>query len=208
VICKACEGSGSKNPNAKTTCDSCQGQGIKIVMRQLAPGMVQQMQARCPQCEGSGTSIKQKDKCVTCSGKKVVQDKKVLEVQVDKGMRHNQKVVFAGEADEAPGQVPGDVVFVVQQKEHARFKRKGDDLLIEQKIMLVEALCGVTFIVEHLDGRKLIVKSNPGECIRPGDVKTIDDEGMPTYKNPFVKVCTCGVSVVALCAYEEPQNIS
>jgi hypothetical protein len=25
--------------------------------------------------------------------------------------------------------------------------------------------------------------------IRPGDVKTIEDEGMPMHKNPFVKVC-------------------
>jgi DnaJ family protein A protein 2 len=166
-------------------------------MRQLAPGMVQQMQARCPQCEGTGTVIKQKDKCGTCSGKKVNQEKKVLEVQFDKGMKHNQKVVFAGEADEAPGQVPGDVVFVVQQKEHAKFTRKGDDLLIEQKILLVEALCGTTFIVEHLDGRKLVVKSTPGECIRPGDVKTIDDEGMPMYKNPFVKV-----SIIHSCCLE------
>jgi DnaJ family protein A protein 2 len=30
-----------------------------------------------------------------------VQEKKVLEVHVEKGMRHGQKITFAGEADEA-----------------------------------------------------------------------------------------------------------
>ena len=67
-------------------------------------------------------------------------------------------------------------------------KRKNDDLLIQQKIPLVEALCGTTFLLTHLDGRKIVVKTQPGEIVRPGDVKTIDDEGMPMHKNPFVKV--------------------
>jgi len=187
IICTACNGSGSKNPNANTTCQSCDGHGVKLVVRQIAPGMIQQMQARCPDCEGSGTSIKPKDKCTECSGKKTTKEKKVLEVQIDKGMKHNQKITFAGEADQKPGMLPGDVVFVVQQKEHPKFIRKGDDLLMQQRIKLVEALCGCHFVVEHLDKRKLIVKTKEGELIRPGDVKTIEDEGMPMHKNPFVK---------------------
>jgi DnaJ-class molecular chaperone len=56
------------------------------------------------------------------------------------------------------------------------------------QIKLVEALCGTSFVVNHLDDRKLLVKTAPGVLIRPGDVKTIDDEGMPMHRNPFVKV--------------------
>lgn len=78
LICSTCNGSGSKNPNANTTCDSCDGGGIKLVTRQIGPGMIQQMQVRCPQCEGSGTVIKAKDRCTQCGGKKVVQEKKVI----------------------------------------------------------------------------------------------------------------------------------
>lgn len=77
LICPTCKGSGSKSANANTTCDSCEGQGIKLVTRQIGPGMIQQMQVRCPQCEGSGTVIKAKDRCSQCSGKKVIQEKKV-----------------------------------------------------------------------------------------------------------------------------------
>jgi len=157
------------------------------VIRQIAPGMIQQMQIKCPDCDGSGSAVKPKDRCEGCKGKKVCSDKKVLEVQIDKGMKNNQKITFAGEADQKPGLQPGDVVFVIQQKEHKTFKRKNDDLLIQQKVPLVEALCGASFIVNHLDGRKLVVKTAPGELIRPGDVKTIEDEGMPMHKNPFVK---------------------
>jgi len=188
IICTGCKGSGSKNPGANTTCQSCEGNGVKVVMRQIAPGMVQQMQMKCPDCDGSGSSVKLKDRCEVCKGKKVCSDKKVLEVQIDKGMKHSQKITFAGEADQKPGILPGDVVFVIQQKEHKLFKRKNDDLLIQHKIPLVEALCGASFHVKHLDGRTLVVKTLPGELIRPGDVKTIEDEGMPMHKNPFVKV--------------------
>lgn len=48
-----------------------------------------------------GETINEKDKCPQCKGEKVVQEKKVLEVHVEKGMKHSQKITFAGEADEA-----------------------------------------------------------------------------------------------------------
>jgi DnaJ family protein A protein 2 len=63
--------------------------------------MIQQMQTVCSDCQGKGEQIREEDKCKECKGKKVLKDKKVLTVYVDKGMRHGQKVVFAGESDEA-----------------------------------------------------------------------------------------------------------
>jgi DnaJ family protein A protein 2 len=65
--------------------------------------MIQQMQHVCSECKGSGEVINEKDKCGQCKGQKVVQDKKVLEVHVEKGMQHGQKITFEGEADEAVG---------------------------------------------------------------------------------------------------------
>ncbi|GAB2274534.1 hypothetical protein Dimus_009301 [Dionaea muscipula] len=45
-----------------------------------------------------------------------------------KGIQHGQKITFPGEADEAPDTITGDVVFVLQQKDHPRFKRMVCDL--------------------------------------------------------------------------------
>lgn len=67
-----------------------------------------------------------------------------------------------------PDTVTGDIVFVLQQKEHPKFKRKGDDLFVEHTLSLTEALCGYQFVLTHLDGRHLLIKSNPGEVIKPG----------------------------------------
>jgi len=39
-------------PGAMQSCSSCRGTGVKITMRQLGPGMVQQMQSVCSDCSG------------------------------------------------------------------------------------------------------------------------------------------------------------
>ncbi|XP_058085269.1 dnaJ protein homolog 2-like [Magnolia sinica] len=186
VLCAKCKGKGS-NSGASARCHSCQGTGTKISIRQIGPGMIQQMQQVCSECRGSGEVISEKDKCTHCKGNKVTQEKKVLEVHVEKGMRHGQKITFQGEADEAPDTVTGDIVFVLQLKEHPKFKRKFDDLYVEHTLSLTEALCGFRFTLTHLDGRQLLIKSNPGEVIKPGQYKAINDEGMPHHQKPFMK---------------------
>lgn len=67
-----------------------------------------------------------------------------------------------------PDTVTGDIVFVLQQKEHPKFKRKSEDLFVEHTLSLTEALCGFQFVLTHLDGRQLLIKSNPGEVVKPG----------------------------------------
>jgi len=186
VICPKCDGKGSKS-GASGHCGTCQGSGVRVVVRQIAPGMVQQMQTVCNECKGSGQVISDRDRCVQCHGQKVVQEKKVLEVNIEKGMVNNQKIVFQGEADEAPDTIPGDIVFVVQEKEHATFKRKGPDLFLEKNINLTEALCGMKFSVTHLDKRQLLISTHEGEVIKPNSFKAVYDEGMPTYQQPFNK---------------------
>jgi len=149
--------------------------------------MIQQMQTVCTDCGGKGETIKEEDKCDVCKGKKVVKDKKILEVHIERGMREGQKITFAGESDQAPGIEPGDIIFVLKQKEHAHFKRNGADLFIEHKVTLMDALGGTTFTVTHLDDRVLVVKTEEGDVIKPGDVRVIPKEGMPIHKRPYEK---------------------
>lgn len=59
-------------------------------------------------------------------------------------------------------------MFVLQQKEHPKFKRKQEDLFVEHTLSLTEALCGFQFVLTHLDGRQLLIKLKPGEVIKPG----------------------------------------
>uniref|UniRef100_A0A8C3G0Y8 DnaJ heat shock protein family (Hsp40) member A2 n=1 Tax=Cyclopterus lumpus TaxID=8103 RepID=A0A8C3G0Y8_CYCLU len=134
-----------------------------------------------------GEVISEKDRCKKCEGKKVVKEVKILEVHVDKGMKHGQKITFGGEADQAPGVEPGDIVLVLQEKENETFRRDGNDLFMNHKLGLVEALCGFQFMLKHLDERQIVVKYPAGKVIEPGSVRVVRGEGMPQYRNPFEK---------------------
>ena len=51
-----------------------------------------------------------------------MRDRKILEVHIDKGMLDNQKIQFSGEGDQEPGLEPGDIIIVLEEKEHPVFK--------------------------------------------------------------------------------------
>ena len=55
--------------------------------------------------------------------------------------------------DEIPGHIPADIVFTLQEKPHKVYKREGDDLVVVKDISLREALCGLRFEYQHINGR-------------------------------------------------------
>lgn len=186
-ICGGCKGVGGSKKEAVQTCGKCQGHGVVTEIQQVAPGFVTQSRRPCNKCGGEGQVIDPKFVCKDCNGKKVVSEKKTLEVHIDRGMKNGQKIEFLGEADEKPGVLAGDIHFIIQEKPHNIFQRDGLNLIIEKKITLSEALTGVEFLIEHLDKRTLVVKNKVGEVIKPGQVKMIENEGMPVHRNPFEK---------------------
>jgi len=182
------------------TCNNCSGRGIKVTLRQMGP-MIQQIQSPCDDCSGTGEIINPKDRCTNCKGKKILPEKKFLEVHIDKGMKSGQTISFRGESDQAPNAEPGDVVIVIEEKKHERFRRgqeglkglKGiegligiindNDLVYVQEVDLLTALGGGHFAIKHLDQRALVVQIAPGEVIKHGDIKAIPNQGMPSQRH-------------------------
>jgi DnaJ-class molecular chaperone len=169
------------------TCSDCNGRGVKVEVIRMGP-MIQQMQSQCGACGGAGKSFKTK------------QEREVLEVHIQKGSPDGHKVVFREMADEHPDADTGDVIFVLKQQDHAVFKRKGADLFVEKEISLVEALCGFEMELKHLDDRKLLIKTAPGDIIKPmvqGFDPLAKDEGKGTEWETF-EDCDCpGIDNVA-----------
>ena len=56
---------------------------------------------------------------------------------------------------------------------------------MNKNISLIDALCGTTFIIKQLDGRKLKVSYD--EIINPDEIMKIEDEGMPMKNNQYEK---------------------
>ncbi|KAF7663226.1 hypothetical protein LDENG_00216150 [Lucifuga dentata] len=186
VICEKCDGYGGKK-GALEKCSNCKGRGVQVKVQQFGPGMIQQIQTMCSDCQGHGERFNSKDRCKNCNGHKVERKKKILEVHIDKGMQDGQKITFHGEGDQEPGLEPGDVIIVLDQKEHSVFQRKDDDLKMKMEIKLADALCGFKKTIQTLDNRTLIISSQPGEVIKPSDIKCVQNEGMPIYRDPYEK---------------------
>ncbi len=183
-VCTTCKGSGSKNPGADTKCAGCNGKGMKTIKRQIPMGIIQQT-IQCNDCNGEGTTVKEKDRCTECKGQKVNQKTKTLEVEIDKGAPDGKRYTFAGESDEFPGVEAGDVMVEIMVEKHKKFNRKGADLVYNADITLYEALTGFKIVVTHLDDRKILIQNKPGEIIKPGMLKTVRECGMPFFEGGY-----------------------
>ncbi|KAJ0244284.1 J domain-containing protein [Hirschfeldia incana] len=109
----------------------------------------------------------------------------ILTIEIKPGWKKGTKITFPEKGNEQRGIIPSDLVFIVDEKPHAVFKRDGNDLVITQKIPLVEALTGYTAQVTTLDGRTLTVPVN--NVISPSYEEVVKGEGMPIPKDPSKK---------------------
>lgn len=183
VPCDSCTGTGATQADAEQTCSTCNGRGIRIVTQRVGPGMVQQMQTACEDCGGRGRFIPLDMQCKACSGQKIQSEKKVLEVQVPPGAEDEQQFLCPGEGNHNPGAAAGDVVWVLRVTRHGQFQRQGSSLVCEVKVSLAEALTGCRVKLPHLDARCLVLRTKPGEVVKPGSFRRVRREGMPVLGN-------------------------
>jgi len=180
TLCHKCRGTGAKKASDVTTCGGCKGTGMKMKVQQLGPGFVQQTQTVCDECGGKGKKVT--STCPHCGGKKVEVDEDNLMVSIERGMVDGERITFSQQADEAPDTTPGDLIFRIVTAPHKRFVRQGDNLHFSLTISLLEALVGFNKKIKHLDGH--IVDVVRAEVTKPGQVITIQGEGMPQHNFP------------------------
>ena len=101
-------------------------------------------------------------------------------------MKDDQKIKFLGEGDQEPGLEPGDIIIVLDQKDHAVFTG-GGDLFMCMDIQLVEVLCGFQKSISTLDNRTIVITSHLGQIVKHGDIKCVLNEGMTIYHGPYEK---------------------
>ena len=174
--CLDCSGRGG---SSFITCSKCDGKGVIMQLRQLGPGMVQQSTHACPDCANSpkkGKIIPPGGKCDVCNGSGIVIQNKTHTITLQKTHKHGDKIVIHGEAHYDPNaSEQGDLILIINQKEHTFFKRDGSHLHFTKDILLTEALCGTSFVIEHLNGKELLIKTN--KIIDPYSKRIVRGEG-------------------------------
>mmetsp|Transcript_20723 Transcript_20723/g.26408 ORF Transcript_20723/g.26408 Transcript_20723/m.26408 type:complete len:540 (-) Transcript_20723:730-2349(-) len=164
VVCRNCKKITAKNKERCSKCGACPPE-VKMVQRNMGGFLVQQQE-----------QVPSKEKCMNAPT--------TLNLVIEKGMSSGAELVFERMGEQTPGQIPGDVVIVLEQKPHASFSRTGNDLKTTVHISLKEALTGVTHTFSHLDGREMKVETQPGEIISPLQVMKLQGEGMPVHEVP------------------------
>ena len=182
VVCASCTGKGGLDPK---TCPGCKGRGVVIKMVQLGPGMYTQSQADCKDCQGTGKFIEKQNICKECKGQKMNKKTEKVDVPIPVGIPDEEKIVIKGKGNEHYEYRTGDLVVIVKIKENSAYKRVKNDLHIEKKISLIEALEGFSFNLDHLNTHTVTIKTAPGDITTHKDVKKVANLGMPHYKSPM-----------------------
>lgn len=138
----------------------------EMVTRQLGPGRFQMLQQAV---------------CDECPNQQLVSEEKVLEVEVEQGMRDGQEQRFVAEGEPHSDGEPGDLRVKIKTQPHAIFERRGDDLYTNVTISLTDALVGFETELVHLDKHKVNVKRD--KITWPGARMRKAGEGMPNYEN-------------------------
>ncbi|KAA0157434.1 hypothetical protein FNF27_00682 [Cafeteria roenbergensis] len=160
IVCRGCKG---KSSGKCARCNRCPNE-VRMVQRQVAPGMVMQMQEEVP------------------SEHRCRMESKQLTAVIEKGMPDGAEITFERESEQRPGMIPGDVIFRIKQRSHPRFRRDNNDLHHDMTISLREALIGFRKTIQHLDGHEVVVETSA--VTRPGQVIKMDGEGMPVHNVP------------------------
>ena len=137
---RACGTCGGKGGTGESQCPRCQGRGQVRRVQQSMFGQFVNVSV-CPQCEGTGRIVR--EKCRTCGGDGTVSETDTIAVKVPPGVSSGNFIPLRGMGDAGPrGGPAGDLIVLIEEKEHPVFERHGDDLLIEVPVNYATAALG------------------------------------------------------------------
>lgn len=71
----------------------------------------------------------------------------------------------------------GNIKLYIRVNYNNAYERKGLNLIYTQTVSFKESICGFAYIMSHIDGSKLNLKSSRGNIIQNGDEKNIKGRG-------------------------------
>jgi molecular chaperone DnaJ len=174
--CPTCSGSGSKS-GKKETCSACNGAGrVRRVTNSFFGRMIQE--TACPTCEGEGVVVG--DRCGSCSGSGLESTETTVTVDIPAGVSEGNYITIPdkGDAGRLGGQA-GDLIVLIQEKEHPFFTRHGIDLLCEVDISFSQAALGASKEIDTIDG-KVSLKIPSGT--QSEKIFRLKDKGLPALR--------------------------
>jgi len=176
-ICEKCDGLGAAEGSERMTCEQCDGKGRVLVNY----GFIQTMLA-CDMCDGKGKVIaNQEEFCIECHGEGTVKEKKKLVLPLSKDMRYGA-IKIPGEGNQARDRISGGCIVIIRPpaKDPSDLKLlRGNDLFLLKDVTLVDALLGIKFVIDHINGKKIACQVESKFIVSTGDLFKLVGMGMP-----------------------------
>ncbi len=101
---------------------------------------------------------------------------------IPKGSQDGDRIVFSKQGHEAAAVDSSSLVFIVREKAHPVFTRKGDDLFLVCTVTLKEALTSAPITIRTIQAR--VIAINFDEVVSPRTRTLLNGEGMPRRQGP------------------------
>ena len=176
--CSECDGSRAKAGTNPENCDSCGGSGYQQSSRSTPFGRFMSTHP-CVACRGEGKIIK--DPCPACSGQGRTVKERKIDVKIPAGVEDGSKLRISGGGEAGlRGGPPGDLYVVIRVRPHKKFRRMGNDLMMEHPVTISQAALGVELQVETIDGPAQL---RVPEGTQHGTVFRLKGRGMPSLRS-------------------------
>ena len=172
--CDVCGGTGCEPGTTAEVCPECHGSG-QVRMQQRTMFGTMSTSTVCPNCRGEGKIIHQK--CKACGGSGGVRRQKKVHVKVPAGIDNGQAISVRGQGDMGRNGGPaGDLIVGINVMPHARLRRDGAHIYLDQTVSILQATLGGEVEIPSLDG-KIKCKVEPGT--QPGTTLRLRGRGVP-----------------------------
>ena len=169
--CDKCDGKGGFH---ETTCQTCGGTG-SVTRQQASLFGSFVSKTVCPDCNGTGTSFK--EKCPECKGSKTVRKRKTITITIPKGVDNGNQIRIPDKGEAGINGGPnGDLYIEINVKNHKIYTREENDIYIELPINIVEATLGCKKEVPTLYGDIIL---NIPAGTQNGDKHRLKEKGVP-----------------------------
>lgn len=149
--CKCCNGSGAKPGTSPETCSRCGGRGQVVTQHSTPFGTFRNSQV-CPDCGGSGKTIK--EKCPDCHGSGYISSRKKIQVSIPAGIDNGQSVRLRDKGEPGVNGGPrGDLLVEVVVDRHPIFQRQDMNIFSTVPISYAIAALGGEILIDTVDGK-------------------------------------------------------
>jgi len=175
-VCPVCKGSGAKPGTSPRTCGTCGGTGQ--VQKVQSAGFARLVRiTACSKCGGKGYMID--DPCRECRGRGAVEKRRKIRIMIPAGVEDGQTLRLRGEGNAGESGVPpGDLYVVLNVAPHRLFARQDNDIYLETKLGVVQAMLGTELTIPTLYGD---AKLDVPHGTQPGSVFKLRGKGLPKY---------------------------